>query len=29
LPVPYSPMTDANGDREEEPVPGLSTSPVQ
>jgi hypothetical protein len=29
LPVPYSPMSDANGDREEEPVPGLSTSPVQ
>ena len=29
LPVPYSPRSDANGDREEEPVPGLSTSPVQ
>jgi hypothetical protein len=29
LPVPYSPKSDANGDREEEPVPSLSTSTVQ
>jgi transposase InsO family protein len=29
LPVPYSPTSDANGDREEEPVPSLSTSTVQ
>ena len=25
----YSPMSDVNGDREEEPVPGLSTSPAR
>jgi hypothetical protein len=29
LPVPYSPMSDANGDREEEAVPSLSTSTAQ
>jgi hypothetical protein len=29
LTVPYSPMSDVNGDREEEPAPSLSTSTVQ
>jgi hypothetical protein len=29
VPIPYLPVPDSNGDREEEPVPGLSTSPVQ
>ncbi|MFM7070473.1 MAG: CHC2 zinc finger domain-containing protein, partial [Planctomycetota bacterium] len=29
VPIPYLPMPDSDGDREEEPVAGLSTSPVQ
>lgn len=29
VPVPHSPMPDSNGDREEEPVPSLSTSTIQ